>query len=81
MFQIKGRIDTTNAAEFEKELLAEMPTEIDAAELEYITSAGLHALLKLLQSVDGVTMYNVNPDVMEILEITGFDDMMEIKNK
>ena len=33
MYQIKGRIDTTNAQEFEKGLMASLPKEIDASEL------------------------------------------------
>lgn len=81
MYTIKGRVDTTNAFEFEKDLLAAKPTKIDASELEFITSAGLRALLKLLQSVDNVTIYNVNPDVREIFEITGFDTMLDIRTK
>ena len=34
MYQIKGKIDSTNAAEFEKELLEAKPTELDASQLE-----------------------------------------------
>lgn len=32
MYQLKGKIDSTNAPEFEKELMAALPTEIDASE-------------------------------------------------
>ena len=39
MYKIKGKIDSNNAPEFEKELMAALPTEIDAAELLYICSA------------------------------------------
>lgn len=46
MYQIKGKIDSTNAPAFEKELLAALPTEIDASGLEYISSAGLRVLLR-----------------------------------
>ena len=34
MYQIKGKIDTTNAAEFEQELMAAKPAELDASQLE-----------------------------------------------
>ena len=47
MYQIKGKIDSNNAPEFEKEIMAVLPTEIDASGLEYISSAGLRVLLKL----------------------------------
>ena len=55
---INGRIDSNNAAEFEKQLLAataEIYGDIilDATELEYISSAGLRVLLKLKKGTKG----------------------------
>lgn len=46
MYQFKGKIDSTNAPEFEKELMEALPTEIDASEFNYISSAGLRVLPK-----------------------------------
>ena len=43
MYQIKGKIDSNNAAEFEKELMAALPTELDASKLEYRTSCAFKA--------------------------------------
>ena len=34
MYQIKGKIYSTNAAEFEKEIMAAKPADIDASQLE-----------------------------------------------
>ena len=79
MYQIKGKIDSTNASEFEKELLAALPTEIDATELEYISSAGLRVLLKLSKTVGGVTLNNVKSEVYEILDVTGFTSILNVK--
>lgn len=79
MFQIKGKIDSSNALEFEKELMAALPTEIDAAELEYISSAGLRVLLKLSKAVGSVTVNNVSPEVYEILDVTGFTSILNVK--
>ena len=56
MYRIKGKIDTSNAAEFEKEIMAAKPAEIDASQLEYISSAGLRVLLKLTKAVGDVTV-------------------------
>ncbi len=56
MYQLKGRIDTTNAQEFEKELMTDLPNEIDASELEYISSTGLRVLLKLAKAVGDVAV-------------------------
>lgn len=79
MYQIKGKIDTSNAAEFEKEIMAVKPAEIDASQLEYISSAGLRVLLKLAKAVGDVTVCNVSGDVYEIFEVTGFTDLLNVK--
>ena len=48
-----GRIDMSNAAETEKQIQAQLagkgnvPVELDAEGLEYISSAGLRVLLRL----------------------------------
>ena len=34
MYQIKGKINSNNAPEFEKEIMAALPAKIDAAELD-----------------------------------------------
>lgn len=79
MYQIKGKIDSTNAPEFENELMKALPIEIDAGELEYISSAGLRVLLKLSKAVGNVTVNNVSPDVYEIFDITGFTSILNIR--
>ena len=79
MYQIKGKIDSTNAAEFEKELMAAKPTELDASQLEYISSAGLRVLLKLAKTVGDVTVENVSSEVYEIFDVTGFTEILNIK--
>lgn len=79
MYQIKGKIDSTNAPEFEKEIMAVLPTELDASALEYISSAGLRVLLKLTKTVGDVTVVNVNSDVYEILDVTGFTSILNVK--
>lgn len=79
MYQIKGKIDSTNAPEFEKELMEALPTEIDASALEYISSAGLRVLLKLSKTVGDVKIINVNSDVYEIFDVTGFTQILSIQ--
>ena len=79
MYKIKGKIDSTNAPEFEKEIMAALPTEIDASELEYISSAGLRVLMKLSRAAGDVTVCNVNPDVYEIFDVTGFTTLLNVK--
>ena len=79
MYYIKGKIDSTNAPEFEKEIMAELPTELDASELAYISSAGLRVLMKLRKAVGEVTILNAGAEVYEILDVTGFTSMMTVK--
>ncbi len=57
--------------------MAAMPVELDASELEYISSAGLRVLLKLKKAVGELTILNVNSEVYEILDITGFTSMLK----
>lgn len=79
MYQINRKIDSTNAPELEKEIMAALPTEIDASGLEYISSAGLRVLLKLTKTVGEVTICNVRPEVYEILDVTGFTGILTVK--
>lgn len=83
-FSVLGRIDSGNAndlnSQFE-EILKEHgcnAVEIDARELEYISSAGLRVLLKIKKSVDKVKIINVSRDIYEIFEMTGFVDILDV---
>lgn len=82
---MEGRIDTSNAAGIEKELLAiadENPDAemvIDMEQLQYISSAGLRVLMKLRKKKSGLTVTEVSRDVYEILETTGFTEILNVK--
>ncbi|MCQ2437484.1 MAG: anti-sigma factor antagonist [Clostridia bacterium] len=81
---LAGRIDSANAAETEAEVQqiceAETFTSIvlDMDELEYISSAGLRIVLRLLKAHPGLTVVNVSAEVYEILEMTGFTEMLPV---
>ena len=82
--KISGRIDSNNAKQFEDELLeaasAGENITLDAAELEYISSAGLRVLLKLKKSKSGsVGVVNVSPEIYDIFSVTGFDNILDVK--
>ena len=79
MYQIKGKIDSTNAAAFEKEIMEALPKELDASKLEYISSAGLRVLLRLKKTVGDVTVVNVSSEVYEIFDVTGFTSILDVK--
>jgi len=85
-FEIEGRVDTITAPELEKEIRdctdkAESIV-LDFAKVEYISSAGLRVLLfahKTMAKKGGLTIKNVNSDIVEIFEVTGFSDILNIQ--
>ena len=81
-----GKIDVTNAIEFEKEVHAEIDNitylTLDLSEVNYISSMGLRAFLsfqKKLNSKDKMIITNVKPEVLEIFKMVGFDRVLNIK--
>ncbi len=52
---------------------------IDAEDLEYISSAGLRILLRLRKENPNLMVVNVCPEVYEILDMTGFTEMLDVK--
>ena len=82
---LQGQIDTANAATVEesiKNLLEGQEVTLlvlDAQNLRYISSAGLRVLLRLLKSGKKLKMVNVSPEVYEILEVTGFSEMITVE--
>ena len=81
---INGRLDTTTAPELERFLAENLADAdalvIDCAELIYISSAGLRVILSAHKRLKGaLTLKNVSELVMEVLEMTGFTDILVIE--
>lgn len=83
---ISGRVDTTTAPELEqslKESMADCKTlVIDFTDVEYISSAGLRTLLvaqKTMNKKGRMVLTHVNEVIMEIFDVTGFSDILEIE--
>lgn len=82
---VSGRIDTSNAQAVQKcieEKLSGISVTgviIDADELEYISSAGLRILMILKKKISDIAMVNASREVYEILEMTGFVDLLNVK--
>ncbi|MBO4422557.1 MAG: ATP-binding protein [Clostridia bacterium] len=82
---LSGRIDSGNAAAVEADVFAKLAGKggagviLDAAELDYISSAGLRVILRVKKAYPDLTVKNVNPEVYEILEMTGFTEMMTVE--
>nr|MCR4926482.1 STAS domain-containing protein [Lachnospiraceae bacterium] len=82
MIVISGRVDSSNADKFESDVFGyatEAPVVIDAEKLEYISSAGLRVLMKLKKKFSEVIVKNVKPEVYEILDMTGFTNILTVK--
>ena len=83
---IVGRLDTLTSPELDRAVTENLDgvTELvfDLAGMEYTSSAGLRVFLKaqkLMNARGSMKLTNVSGPVMEILEITGFTDIMTIE--
>ena len=84
--ELIGRLDTTTAPELDNDLKTSLDgvTKVvfDFTKLEYISSAGLRVLLaaqKVMNKQGEMILTNVNDDVKEVFEITGFVDILTIE--
>ena len=82
---VEGRVDASNAADAEEKIFniknenPEKRVVLDADLLEYISSAGLRVILKLRRADAALSIINVSPDVYEVLDMTGFTDMITVE--
>ncbi len=86
VIRLSGRIDTSNAAEWEKtiteQLSGETENSFDADELEYISSAGLRVLIKVRKKAGSeIKIFNVSSDVYDIFDMTGFTELFKVEKK
>lgn len=81
----EGKVDSVNAPAVENEVKDICSREtfeklvIDMDKLEYISSSGLRILLRLAKDYKNVTLENVSNDVYDIMEMTGFTEILEVK--
>lgn len=83
---LEGRLDTTTAPELEnclQESISDVKELVmDFEKLDYISSAGLRVLLstqKVMNQQGSMKLCHVNESIMEILEVTGFVDILTIE--
>ena len=82
---IEGRIDASSAMEAESNIFNiknENPgkhTVLDADRLEYVSSAGLRVILRLRKEEPKLAIINVASDVYEVLDMTGFTEMVTVE--
>lgn len=82
---LSGHIDSANAEDAERQITSlreKYPTDklaIDADKLTYISSAGLRILLRLRKAYSDLSIVNVSDSVYEILDMTGFTEMIDVE--
>lgn len=82
---LEGRVEASNARDFENDLIRlrrsnpSVPLVIDAKGLEYISSAGLRALMRLRKAQGAFTIVNVTAEVYDIFEVTGFTQLLDVR--
>lgn len=87
MVTLNGRLDTSNADKFQEDMTPLMEgdkpdIDIDCTDMEYTSSQGLRLFLMLQKSVMSrngkMVMRNMNPQVKEVFDITGFSNIITI---
>ena len=84
--KIEGRLDTTTAPSLER-VINELPADVtelvlDMSNLPYVSSAGLRVLLsaqKKMNKIGSMKLTGVCEEVMEVFEMTGFSDILDIE--
>ena len=87
ILEIEGKVDSLTTPQLQDAILLSLQKMshlvLDCEGLNYISSAGLRALLmgeKTAQSKQGtMVLRNVSPTVLSILEMTGFIKILEIE--
>ncbi len=81
----EGELNSYNADVIEKEVDEVLSSSkfqtlnLDFAKLHYISSAGLRIILKIKQKHDDSHVINANLDVYDVLQMTGFTNIMDVK--
>ena len=85
---LNGRLDTTNATQFQNDITPLMEDEnpdieMDCTNMEYTSSQGLRLFLMLQKTVSSkggkLVMKNMRPAVREVFDITGFSRIINIQ--
>lgn len=85
---LDGRLDNTTSMQLESELNDSFDgvsaVVFDCHDLQYVSSAGLRVFLSLQKKLRGqseIRITRVSEDVMDIFEVTGFVDILNIERE
>ena len=85
---IEGRLDATSSPQLQEIMISALENidklHLDFKDLEYISSAGLRALLIGEKSATAkgkqLKLFGVSAEVMEIMNMTGFANILNIES-
>ena len=84
---LEGNLDTSSYEQLESVISSSLEgvksLVLDFAKLDYVSSAGLRILLisqKKMNAQGKMTLRNVNNDIMDIFEMTGFLNILNIEH-
>lgn len=83
-----GRLDTTTAPTLESDLAEDLKNfdaiDLDFVDLDYISSAGLRALLMMQKTMSAksgkLVIKHVKEEIMEVFDMTGFSSFLVIED-
>ena len=83
---VEGSIDTLTAPDFEARVLKSLEDVkkliLDFSKVDYVSSAGLRSIILLnekMEEKEGMTIKNINDEVKDVFEMTGFDELLTIE--
>lgn len=87
VIRVKGRLDAASSPQLEKKINSIIETGhfkllLNMADVDYLSSAGMRLMLsisKKLKHLEGkVVACNLNEDVMEVIKMAGFHQVLEL---
>ncbi len=83
----EGQLNSSNAEETEREIDEILSKEdfssikLDFSDLNYISSAGLRIVLRIKKQFDDTSIINVQENVLNVLTMVSFQNIIDIKAK
>ena len=83
----EGELNSFNADGVEKEIESILPRldfsaiVLDMDQLSYISSAGLRIIVRLKQRCNDICIKNASPEVYEVFDMVGFNNVLRIEKR
>lgn len=87
ILRLKGRLDAISSPAAEKKVFecinsGETNLVLDFEGVDYLSSAGMRMLLSTTKKLKGLSgklvLCSINPNVMDVLKMSGFDHVLEL---